>query len=133
MENQTVAMSLGEFRKLPENKKLNSDVNSCAIVCYICGVISIAIAAGTGNWFALIDVALVVAAGVFIQVAVSRIASIVLLLYSIASCILAVISTGKPAGYLLIIAGVYAIKGTFALHKAWKNYQEQYGITGKTF
>lgn len=114
-----------EFLKLPENKRIKSELTGAAVICYICAAITLALGFTTDSFpLCLIDVAILVGMGLGIQLAQSRVCAIILLVYSIINVILLIAMTGKPGGYLIVIAGVMAVIYTFKAEKAWKQYQQ---------
>ena len=43
---------------------------------------------------------------------------------SASSMIIGIIQTGRPSGYLVLIAGIFAVIYTFKAEKLWKQYQQ---------
>lgn len=104
--------------------KVRKGIKSSAIICYICaaltGVMGVLLFESA---FVLIDSIVLIVLGVLIQVKQSRAAAVILLAYSLINCISTLIANGSLGGWLIIIAGVYAVKCTFALDKEYKEYQ----------
>ena len=124
---QPRAVTKAEYLELPENAKLKKDIRSSAIICYVCagltavlGMTVLKMGAGV-----LLDAAILLGLGLGIHLKQSKVCAIVLLVYSLISCVLTTISTGRFSGYLIVIAGVYAVIYTFRLDKQWKEYQQQ--------
>lgn len=115
-------LTLKEYLKLPENKKLKSNITSSAVICYICAAITLIVSI-LGNPFGILDVAIVLTCGILIQTIYSRAAAIVVLVYSIISTVITLIATGKLGGWLLVIAGIYAVIYTFKLRTEYNNYK----------
>ena len=114
-----------EFLDLPQNKQVKREINSSSIICYVCAAITLAVGIATDGFpLVLIDLAILVGMGLGIQLAHSRVCAIILCAYSVINMILALISTGRPAGYLIVIAGVFAVIYTFKAEKLWKQYQQ---------
>ena len=114
-----------EFLKLPENKKMRGEISGAAIICYVCAGITLFAGIAMDLFPAvLIDVAILVGMGLGIHLAQSRACAIILLGYSLLNLVLSIIQTGKPAGYLVVIAAVLAVIYTFKAEKAWKEYQQ---------
>ncbi len=115
-----------EFLDLPENKKVKSEIKTAGIICYICAGITL-LASFAMNTFplALLDVAILVGLGLGIQLAHSRVCAIILTVYAASSMIIGLVQTGRPSGYLVLIAGIFAVIYTFKAEKLWKQYQQQ--------
>ncbi len=44
------------------------------------------------------------------------------------NAVIGLVQNGKLSGYLLLLAGMYAVVSTFQLDKAWKAYQQENGM-----
>ena len=124
---QPIALTKAEFLDLPENAQLKKTIKSSAVILYVCAAITglagfLVLDAGA---FILLDVAIMVGLGLGIHLKQSKGCAIALLIYSVVSCVLTIISTGKVSGWLIIIAGIYAVSATFKLDKQWKQYRQQ--------
>lgn len=75
------------------------------------------------NILSLLDVAIVVTLCLFIHLLRSRIASILLLGYALASMIIMLVDYGVFSGWLVLAAGISAVVGSFQCVKEWKTYQ----------
>ena len=120
------ALTKKEFLELPENIKLKKNIRSSAIICYVAALLSGVVGflvLDTGA-FILLDVAILVGLGLGVHLKQSKVCSVLLLVYAVASCILNLISNGQASGWLIILAGVYAVGATFKLDKQWKAYQQ---------
>ena len=119
-----------EFLKLPENKKLKKNLNAAAIIAYISAALTLVLTLPTGyiDVVTIIAILLTVAAGVLLQTKQSRVAAIVLLAFALINTIYSLIVLGQPGGWLLILAGVYAVMSTFQLEKLWKKYKAERGV-----
>ena len=113
-----------EFLKLPENKKLRSELNGAAIVAFVCAGINVILGAVTGNWGVMLDVAIMVGLGLGIMLFSSRVCAILLLAYGLLNVVMGLVQNGTPSGYLILIAGVLAVIYAFKAEKAWKQYQQ---------
>lgn len=114
-----------EFQDLPDNKKIKNQIRSSGIISYICAGITLLAGIVSGNYWMILDAVILVVLGLLIHLKQSKICAILLLAYSIISVIISLVTTGTPSGYLIIIAGIFAVISTFKLDKAWKAYQEQ--------
>lgn len=113
-----------EFLKLPENAKTKKEIMTTAIVSYICAGLTAAVMIGAnGNFTAIVDVLLLIGLGLGIQLKQSRVCAILLCVDGAVSVIVSLLAAGMPSGYLILIAGIFAIVYTFKLDKAWKQYQ----------
>lgn len=74
------------------------------------------------NLYSLIDVILLVVLSLLIHLLRSRIASILLLIYSVISVLIVVIGYGQFGGWLVVVAGVLAVSGSFQSAKELKAY-----------
>lgn len=97
------------------------------VLGYICAGIT-AIVAVTGivsgfNITALLDAGITLALSLLIHLLKSRVASILLLVYAVSSIIIVLVSAGMFSGWLVAIAAVMGIAGSFAAAKEWKEYQ----------
>lgn len=113
-----------EFMKLPENKRIRSELTAAAIITFVCAAINVILGAVSGNWTILIDVAIMVGLGLGLMLAHSRACAVVLLIYGVLNVVLGMIQTGTPSGYLILIAGVLAVIYAFKAEKLWKQYQQ---------
>ena len=105
----------------------NKECTAAAIIGYISAGFT-AIIALTGitdyfNIYSLIDVAIVVALCLLIHLLRSRVASIILLVYALASMLTMVVNTGTFGGWMGLLAGISAVVGSFQCVKEWKTYQ----------
>ena len=124
---QPRALTKSEFLGLPENAQLKKTIKSSAVILYVCAAIT-----GLAGFLVLdsgalilLDVAIMAGLGLGIHLKQSKGCAIALLIYSVVSCVLTIISTGKVSGWLIIIAGIYAVSATFKLDKQWKQYRQQ--------
>lgn len=121
---QMARMSKNEFYKHPANKKHHGNIMGCSIFLYICcGLTFLVNVVLSGNIFGIVDVLILLGLALGIQIGKSRVAAVVLCVYSVFNLIFMLIATGRPGGYLIVIAAVYAIIGTFQFSKAWAEYQ----------
>ncbi len=113
-----------EFLELPGNQNVKREIKTSAIICYVCAGITLAAGIALDGFpSVLIDVAILVGMGLGIHLAQSRVCAVILLLYSLVNMIYSIVVIGRPAGYLVVIAGVYAVIYTFKADKLWKQYQ----------
>lgn len=114
-----------EFLKLPANDKVRKEINTCAIICYICaGITALVGLLVMKQPLILLDVALLVGLGLGIHLAQSRACAVVLLVYAVYSMVVGLIQNGQLSSYLVVIAGIFAVIYTFKAEKLWKEYQK---------
>lgn len=118
-------MTKSEFFNIEAPKKIRSGVKSSAILCYVCaGITALAGLLLLKAPLMLIDAVIVLVLGLGIHLKQSRVCAVIVLAYSLISCLVSLISVGQLGGWLLILAGVYAVMNTFKLEKeyqAWKS------------
>lgn len=113
-----------EFLMLPENKKLRSQIRGAAIICYICGGLTLLLMIISLNLMMLLDVAILVGLGLGVHLAYSRVCAILLAVYAVFSVIVGLVVNGTISGWLIVVAAVFAVLCTFNLEKGWKIYQQ---------
>ncbi|MCR5635978.1 MAG: hypothetical protein K6F76_02200 [Clostridiales bacterium] len=115
-----------EFLKLDENKKIRRELNTSAVICYVCaGITLMLMFVFLGNVYSLIDVALLIGLGLGIHIKQSKVCAIVLCSYAAVNVLYSLIVLRAFGGYLILIAGIYSIIYTFKLDKLWKRYQQE--------
>lgn len=120
------AASKEEFLKLPENEKLRKSFKTNGILCYVFAGLTLLVNVVMGqNYYILLDVAILVALGLGIQVKHSKVCAFLLLAYGLFNVIMGLISSGSPTGYLILLVGGHAVYSALSLDKAWKQYQGQ--------
>lgn len=117
-------MTRNEFLKTPEQSQNRKNIISCAICGYVVAGISLILNVFIlGNYLGVIDFLFLVVMALLIQLIQSRVAAVLLALYSIANTIVTAISLGRPGGWLLVVIGIFAVYYTFKFQKAWKEYR----------
>ena len=100
---------------------------AAAIMGYVtAGITTILAFTGYNSYFSiysLLDVAIVLVLSLLIHLLRSRIASILLLVYALASMISMLVNSGVFGGWLVLAAGISAVVGSFQCVKEWKTYQ----------
>lgn len=117
-------LSKKQFLKHANLKKCRTNINSSAIILYICAGITLAISILGGVYSSIIDILILVGLGLGIQLAQSRVCAIIACVYAAFNVLYMLVSTGAPGGYLILIAAIYAIIATFGFQKSWKEYQQ---------
>lgn len=116
--------TLKEFAKLPENKAALSLIMMASILCFFSAAIT-AVAAFMGSLGILLDAAILLGLGLWLIITKSRVSAALLMAYAAFNVVFVLITQGKFNGWLLLLAGVSALAGTFKLAKDWKTYQER--------
>ncbi|MCM1188704.1 MAG: zinc ribbon domain-containing protein [bacterium] len=118
-----------EFWELPAVKPCRVNINTAAGIIYACCVLNVALkvtgSSYLGQYVSVIEALLVAGVAVWMQLAKSRTAAILLLVYGILSMIISSVLAGKIVGWFIPLAGAYAVVYTFRFQKDWKRYQEE--------
>lgn len=109
--------------------KTKSNIVSAAVIGYIAAGATLLLCVITGFYpLILLDVGILLATSLLVQLIQSRVCAIVLLAYSAFNTIYYLATTGQFSGWLIIIAGIFAVIGTFAFHKEWKAYRTRTAV-----
>lgn len=117
-------MTRNQFLKTEEMKPMKKQIISCAVICYVLAVISIAANYFLNGELNLLDPIILVVFGLLIQLLQSRVAAILLTVYAVCNVVYMTISMGQLAGWWILIVAVYALIYTFKFQKAWKEYKK---------
>ena len=120
MENRNISKS--EFCRNYAPDKMRKNIRASAILCYITAAIT-AVFAIMFNPFMFLDVIIVLVLGLLIHLKQSRVCAVLLLAYSLFNCVVMLLSTGQFSGWLIILAGVFAVIYTFQLEKAYQEFR----------
>lgn len=118
-ENRNISKS--EFFRSFAPDKMRKNIRASAILCYVSAAIT-AVLAVMFNPFMFLDVIIVLALGLLIHLRQSRVCAVLLLAYSLFNCVAMLLSTGQFSGWLIILAGVFAVIYTFQLEKAYQEF-----------
>lgn len=116
--------TLKEFAKLPKNKAALSLIMTASIFCFFSAAITAAAAFMT-SLSILLDAAILLGLGLWLIITKSRVSAALLMAYAMFNVVYMLIAQGKFNGWLILLAGVSALAGTFKLAKDWKAYQEK--------
>lgn len=116
------SLSKNQFYKLHADKRDKRNIQAAAIMGYICAAATLLLGVLVQNYFVLIDVVVILGLALGVQLAQNRACAVIFLVYGIINVILNYIATGKVSGWWLVLVGIYAIDGTFKLHKAYQKY-----------
>lgn len=120
-ENREITKA--EFYRNHAPDKIRNNIRGSAILCYISAVVTAVVAVLAANPFMFIDVAIILGVGLAIHLKQNRACAVVLLVYGIASCLLTLLQTGRFTGWLIILAGVFAVIYTFRLEKEYRAFR----------
>ena len=117
--------TLKEFLDLPENAPNKKLLKTSGILCYICAGLTLLVGLVSGNYLSVIDFLILLVLGLFIHLKQSKVCAILLAVYAVINVIIGFIAFQKFQGWLIILAGIYAVSSAFKLDKAWKEYQSE--------
>ena len=83
-----------------------------------------------GDYSAVPYVALTVVLALGVQAAKSRVCAVALMLYACYAAVMATMTNGRFSGWLLAAGGIFAVRGTFGLHKEYMSFMRRRGATG---
>ena len=112
-------MNRKEYWKAAD-KKTRSSIITAAVFCYVSAAVTLIGAIAVGNWFALLDVMLILGFGLVVHLTKRPWAASILLAYGIFNCIYMSISLATFAGWLPLAAGIDALIGTLRFQKGYK-------------
>ena len=114
-------ISKADFCRNYAPDKMRKNIMASAILCYVSAAIT-AVFALLFNPFMFLDVIIVLVLGLLIHLKQSRVCAVILLAYSLFNCIVSLLSTGQLSGWLIILAGAFAVYYTFQLEKAYREF-----------
>ena len=114
-------MTRYQFFKSPKMKQIRTPLRICGIWCYISGFITGIL----GHSY--IDSFFMIALGLLVHLLQSRVAAVILAVYTAANCIMMSVQFGELAGHYLALLGILSVIYTFKFQKAWKEYQQAPG------
>lgn len=121
-ENRNITKA--EFCRNYAEDKIRKNIRGTAILCYICAALT-AVVGIMFNPFMLIDAAVVLVLGLAVHLKQNRVCAILLLVYGIVNCVIMLLNTGRLSGWLIILAGVFAVIYTFRLEKKYQAFRAQ--------
>ena len=123
-------ISKREFYARYANKRDKRNIWGAAILAYICAALSLLLGVVLQNYSVMLDVLLIVGLTLGMQLAKNRVCAVLLLVYSCINTIIVTIGSGQISGWLLIVAGIFAVIGTFNLHKDYQNFLQNSSAYG---
>ena len=136
---QSGQLTKKEFYKLPGMKACRGNIRGCAIILYVCSgmtplasvlaqvLVTSSVLDGIELSASIIDGVLLLALGLWLQFGKSRICAILTLCYGIFNMVVIAMAKGQVQGWLIPLAGGWAIAYTFKFHNLWGKYKK----TGK--
>ena len=133
---QSGQLTKKEFYKLPGMKSCRGNIRGCAIILYFCSGMTIlasvlmqvltssSVMDGFQISASIIDGVLLLALGLWLQFGKSRICAIITLRYGIFNMVMVAIANGQVQGWLIPLAGGWAIAYTFKFHSLWRKYEK---------
>ena len=112
-----------EYYKNYADDSFKRQLKGSAILCYIVAGVT-ALMAVLINPLSLLDAIIVLGLGLGMHLGRSKVCAYIILIYSILSTLITLISTGTFGGWLLILAGVYAV---ITFSKGDKRFKELTG------
>lgn len=116
------SISKKEFYIKYANKKDKGNIQAAVICAFIIVAVNLLLGIIAKNYFVLIDVLLIGGLALGIQIGKSRVCAVLLLAYSVISLLFTLILTGRVTGWWVVLVGICAVRGTFTLHKDYKEY-----------
>ncbi|MPM08758.1 hypothetical protein SDC9_55074 [bioreactor metagenome] len=97
------------------------------VLGYICAGITAAIAVSgivaSIGITALLDAGITLVLSLLIHLLKSRVAATLLLVYALVSIIIMLVTTGQFSGWLIALAAIWGMNGSFAANKEWQMYE----------
>ncbi len=118
--------SLKEFLSLPENKSLRAKYSTAGILCYVCGGVTALLMLISKNYYAVIDIALLVGLGLGVHIGHSKVCAVLLAVYAVINMVVTFVTNGSIGGWLVAVAAIFGCIATFQGDKAWKDYMRSF-------
>lgn len=115
-------LTKGQFYKHPNMTQCRKEIRSCGIAMYILAGLNLIVML-TQDLGMAIDVLLILALGLIIHLAQSRVAAVILTVYGVVNLLYFIVVQGQLGGYLFLIIGIISSVYTFKFQKAWKEYK----------
>ena len=123
-------MTKREFLKTKEMKKVRANITACAALGYALAIGSVVLnVVKSQNYNVILDAVIIITLSLLIHLLQSRVAAILLGVYSLVNVAVLYYMTGKPGGIIVIAIAIYAIIYTFKFQKAWKDYKKSAAVT----
>lgn len=117
-------MTRSEFLKTKEMKKVRANINACACLGYALAIGSVIVnVIQSGNYVVIFDALFIIAMSLLIHLLQSRVAAILLGVYSVINVGVMYYMNGKPGGIIVLAVAIYAMIYTFKFQKAWHEFK----------
>ena len=103
------------------DKKIKKEIQVAGIIGYILAALNLIISLFM-NPYGIIDAVLIAGFSLGMHLEKSRICALLFLIYGVINFIIATAQQGKPAGHLILIIGICAIREFYIAHKQYKAY-----------
>jgi len=115
-------ISKSEFCQYHAPDKIRKNIKGSAILCYISAAVT-AVFAILFSPMMLLDTTIILVLGLLIHLKQSRVCAVLLLAYGLFNCAVMLLYTGRVTGWLIVLAGVFAVIYTFQLEKAYQEFR----------
>ena len=102
------------------SKKERSNITTASIMCYISAGLTMILGLIGGNYLVIVEVLLMAGLGLWLHLSKSTVAAWIITVYAAINTIFTLVTTGTPGGWLVLMAGIYAIIGCRKFNKAYK-------------
>ena len=121
-------MTRSEFLKTKEMKKIRANIFACAALGYAIAVGSVIVnVIQSRNFSVILDAVFLIAMSLLIHLLQSRVAAILIGVYSVINIGVMYYMNGKPGGIIVLAVAIYAIIYTFKFQKAWNDHKNSNG------
>ena len=126
-------MTRMEFFKSEEMKKVQDNISTCTIIGSVFAIGSSVMGFMKSHDYSIIFTMLFfVTMFLLIYFLQSRVAAVLLSLFSALSTAVMFMQTGKPGGILFVLFGIYGIIYTFKFQNAWNEYKKNAVVDSNT-
>lgn len=122
----TNPMTKKEFYKLGGMRNCRANINGSAALLYFSAAVTaiFSFISLEGISSSIWDAVVLLALALLIQFAKSRVAAILALADGLVGMIITIVNTGERSGYLIVLAGFWAVYYTFQFHSRWNKYKK---------
>ena len=120
-------------KSMPQNRKdfidnyadpsLRKEIKNYAILCYVCAGLSMVVAIAF-NFLGIIDALILLGLSLGMHLGRSKVCAVLILVMGAVSMIVNLIVSGQIAGWLVLLAGIFAVKVFNKADKQYKAYLE---------
>ncbi|MCH5186410.1 MAG: hypothetical protein J1F64_09870 [Oscillospiraceae bacterium] len=102
---------------------LRNDIKKAAVAGYICSGISAVIWIVLGNPMAIFEILVAVGLLLGMHLGKSKACAIIYLCMACLDCLVGLIATGRPTGWIIIATGIYAVKTFVTIDKQYAEFK----------